>query len=339
MKALRYYGHKDARLEEVHEPSPPPGWSIVEVEWASICGSDLKEYLGPAYLTADNGVSLPVTLGHEFAGRVDQTGTKRDDLQVGDRVAVEPALRDGTCGFCLQGNYVLCDNLQMLGFDADGGFAERVAVPDYALHKLPASVPADAGALIEPLAVCVHAARRGQVRNDETVAIVGAGMIGLGILLVALAAGAASVYVVDRSLARRQRAISLGATSAVDPAAESVLDNVRADVTFDCVGVGQSANTAIKLARKGGRVVLVGIFGDPPTVNLNEVVLREREMIGSFAYVDDFRKAIDLVANGHVPIDQLISTRIGLSEAVGRGFEMLVAEPDKYVRILVRPQS
>lgn len=331
MKALRFYGHKDVRLQEVVEPTAKPGWSIVEVEYASICGSDLKEYVGPNYLKEANRVTLPVTLGHEFAGRVVQT--KRSDLHAGDRVAVEPAVRDGSCGYCRQGNYILCDNLKMLGFDADGGFAEQVAVPDYSLHKLPPGVPDDAGALIEPLAVCVHAVRRGGVTSADTVVIVGAGMIGLGVLSVVLAAGVRAAHVIDRSPIRRRRAIAIGATDAVEARSNVT---VNADIAFDCVGAGDSANVAIDLTRKGGRIVLVGIFNAPPVTNINELVVKERELIGSFAYVDDFPRAIDLVASVRVPVGQFITGHIGLSEIVASGFEKMATTPDKHVRILVR---
>jgi (R,R)-butanediol dehydrogenase/meso-butanediol dehydrogenase/diacetyl reductase len=338
-------------LEETEEPMAGLGWSIVEVEWASICGSDIKEYLGPAYLgnriSPVTGMSLPVTLGHEFAGRVIQTDGSRPDLEVGDPVAVEASIRDGECWYCLHGNYILCDNLAMLGFDANGAFAERVAVPTYSLHKLPPNVTTQDGALIEPLAVAVHAVRRGRVQGGDVVAIVGAGMMGLSVLSVARACGASAVYVVDRSQQRRERASSLGATDVIDPSngdAAATLSHLtagyRSDVAFDCVGAGQSANTAINLARKGGRVVLVGIFTSEPTVDLNKVVLQERELLGCLAYVDDFPRAIALVSDGRVRADQFISARILLSEIITEGFERLVAEPDRYVRIVVdvRPE-
>lgn len=346
MKALRFYGHRDVRLEEIEEPTVQPGWTLVEVEWASICGSDLKQYLGPAYLTNQinpiTGSSLPVTLGHEFAGRVMTTDASRPDIEVGDPVAVEASIRDGECWYCRHGNYILCDKLAMLGFDVDGAFAERVAVPSYSLHKLPRDVSTQKGALIEPLAVAVHAVRRGRVQTGDIVAIVGAGMVGLAVASVAHASGASAIHVFDRSPRRRARALALGATNAIDPsdsdsvAKMTLLTSGRqADIAFDCVGAGQSANTAISLARKGGRVVLVGIFKSEPSVDLNRVVLQERELIGSFAYVDDFPRAIALVSDGRVNADDFISERISLSHIVKDGFERLVAEPDRFVRIVV----
>jgi (R,R)-butanediol dehydrogenase/meso-butanediol dehydrogenase/diacetyl reductase len=346
MKALRFYGHRDVRLEEIVEPTLRRGWSLVDVEWASICGSDVKEYLGPAYLTNQinpvTGNSLPVTLGHEFAGRVLTNDGTRSDIAIGDAVAVEASVRDGECWYCRQGNYILCDKLAMLGFDFDGAFAERVLVPTYSLQKLPTNVSTQEGALIEPLAVAVHAIRRGGVRAGDVVAIVGAGMMGLSVAAVAQASGASAVHVVDRSPRRRARALALGVTSAIDPSdgdsearLVALTSGQRAHVAFDCVGAGQSASTAINLARKGGRVVVVGIFKSEPTVDLNKVVLQERELIGSFAYVDDFPRAMSLVSDGRIKADDFISDRIPLSDIVRDGFERLAAEPDNFVRIVV----
>ena len=129
--------------------------------------------------------------------------------------------------------------------------------------------------------------------------------------------------------------VSLGATSAMDP---ETSHRIAADVAFDCVGVSGSADRAISLTRKGGRIVLVGIFNDPPVTELNKLVLGEREMVGSFAYVNDFPRAIELVAEGRIPIDTFVSRQITLREAIERGFDDLVAEPGNYVRILIKPQ-
>src|SRR5262249_55056281 len=118
MKALRLHGHRDLRLDDVDEPQLQPGWSIVEVGWTSICASDVKEYLGPLVVSSQphpvTGVSMPVTLGHEFAGRVIATDGSRDDISVGDRVAVDCSIKDGTCWYCRHGNYVLCDKLAII---------------------------------------------------------------------------------------------------------------------------------------------------------------------------------------------------------------------------------
>jgi (R,R)-butanediol dehydrogenase/meso-butanediol dehydrogenase/diacetyl reductase len=346
MKALRFHGHMDLRLEDVEEPKMLPGWSIVEVEWASICASDVKEYLGPLYISDRpnpiTGVSIPVTLGHEFAGRVVKTDGSRADIKLGDPVAADGCIKDGECWYCRHGNYVLCDKLAILGFDAHGGFAERVAVPNYSLHKLPEKVSTEQGAVIEPLSVVVHAVRRGRVGVGDVLVVVGAGMIGLGVLSVARACGAAAVYVVERLPQRRQRALAMGAKAVIDPAQGDPIAQLNeltsgygADIAFDCVGTQESLNSAINLARKGGRIVIVGVFKSQPTVDMNKIVLQEREIIGCLAYVDDFPRAIALVADGRVNANDFITDRIAMRDIIEDGFQKLIDEPDRHVRIIV----
>lgn len=347
MKALQFHGHKDIRLDDVPEPSVQPGWSVIEVDWASICRSDIKEYLGPLYINPERphpitGVSVPVTLGHEFAGRVVVTDGSRADIAVGDRVAVDCCVMDGTCWFCRQGNYVLCDNLAILGFDAHGGFAEFVAAPNYGLHKLPDSISDEAAAVIEPLAVVTHAVRRAGIAPGDTIAVVGAGMIGLGLVAVARAVGAGAVYVVEPEAGRRKRAVEMGATEVIDPAdvdaAELLLDRtsgIGAEVAFDCVGTEGSLNAALDLSRKGGTVAVVGVFRSPPTVDMNKVVLQERRIIGNLAYVDDFPRAISLLADGRVNGEDFITARIDLKDIVKQGFETLIDQPENHIRIIV----
>ncbi len=350
MKALRLHGHRDIRLDDVEEPQLQPGWSVIEVAWASICQSDIKEYLGPLYCSPEpnplTGVGLPVTLGHEFSGRIVETDGSRPDLRVGDRVVADGCIYDGECWYCRHGNYVLCDKLAILGFDAHGGFAQRVAAPNYAIFKLPDSISDEAGAVIEPLAVTVHAVRRGRVAPGDTVAVVGAGMIGLGTLQVARTAGASAVYVVEPRSERRERAEQMGATAVVDPGRGDPGEALReltggrgADVAFDCVGYQESLASALDLSRKGGRVVCVGVYKSPPVVDMNKVVLQEREVIGCLAYVDDFPRAIALAADGRVDAPAFITDKIRLRDIVDDGFQKLIDEPERHVRIIVDAQA
>jgi (R,R)-butanediol dehydrogenase/meso-butanediol dehydrogenase/diacetyl reductase len=346
VKALRFHGHRDIRLEDVDEPALRSGQAIIEVDWASICASDIKEYLGPLYISDEpnplTGVSLPVTLGHEFCGRVVDLAGSAPGIEVGDRVAVDGCIKCGECWYCMHGNYVLCDKLAILGFDAHGGFAERVAAPTYALHKLPDRIRGEAGAIIEPLAVVTHAVRRGRVAPGDIVTVVGAGMIGLGTLQVARAAGAGAVFVVEKIARRRERAAAMGATAVIDPDDGDPVAQLReltsrygADIAFDCVGTEGSVNSALGLARKGGRVVIVGVFKSLPTVDLNKVVLEEREIYGCLAYVDDFPRAIALVADGRVDAEAFVTKRIALDDIIEEGFQQLLDDPTDQVRIVV----
>jgi (R,R)-butanediol dehydrogenase/meso-butanediol dehydrogenase/diacetyl reductase len=283
-----------------------------------------------------------VVLGHEFAGRIVETDGSRPDLEVGDRVTVDCCVVDGECWFCRQGNYVLCDKLAILGFDAHGGFAEKVAAPNYGIHKVPDSVSDEAAAVIEPLAVVTHAARRARIEPGAPIAVIGAGMIGLGMVAVARALGAGQVFVVEPEKSRRDRAAALGATAVIDPNQDDPATVVRdmtsgigAEVAFDCVGLEGSLASAIAASRKGGRVSIVGVFKSPPTVEMNAVVLQERELIGNLAYVDDFPRAISLMADGRIDGNDFITARIGLKNIIEDGFETLIERPEEHVRIIV----
>lgn len=350
MKALRLYGHEDIRYEEAEEPRPPAGWSLIEVCWTSICKSDIKEYHGPLYISGKvnpiTGVSLPVTLGHEFMGRVVEMNGPHPTVNVGDRVAVDGCIWCGECWYCLHGRYVLCDKLAILGFDAHGSFAPLIVAPNYSIFKLPDSVSDEAGALIEPLAVAMHGALRGRTAAGDVVAIVGAGMIGVGTLAMALAAGVSEAYVIEPIEERRKRALALGATAVIDPTKEDpvkclneVTHGHLADVVFDCVGFQSTVPTSINLTRKAGRLVLVGVPTAELTVDLMNVVVFEKEIYGSLCYQDDFPRAIALVADGRLNTEPFITGRIALRDIIEKGFGPLTNEPEKHIRIVIDAQA
>ena len=347
MKATLLYGHKDVRVEDWPEPVAPPGWSVVEVGWSSICHSDIKEYLGPYYVMRHGrpnpitGVSLPVILGHEFAGTVVSMNGEHPGIQVGDRVAPDGCIKDGTCWYCEHGRYNLCDGLAILGFDAHGSHARYVAVPNYSLHRVPDNVSDEEAAFVEPLAVATHGIRQGRVAVGDIVAVIGAGMIGLCALSAAGAAGASKVFVSEPLEGRRTRAAAMGAT-VLDPndgdLVAQLLDQTGghgADVAIDCVGLESSLDSALSLSRKGGRVVIVGTYPKKPLVNMDKIGLEEREVIGSLAYADDFPRAISLLANGSVDLSSCVTGRIALRDIVEQGFERMDADANQQIRILV----
>jgi (R,R)-butanediol dehydrogenase/meso-butanediol dehydrogenase/diacetyl reductase len=347
MKALRLYGHEDIRLEDVEEPEVKPGWALLEVLRSSICKSDIKEFHGPLYITGKvnpiTGVGLPVTLGHEFCGRILSMNGSHSSLRVGDRVAVDALVTDGTCWFCRHGSPVLCDELAILGFDAHGSFAERIAVPISQMFKLPDAVSDEDGGLIEPLAVVTHAVRRTGVQPGDSVTVVGGGMIGIGALKVNRAAGASEVYVVEPLAERRARALEMGANAAIDPADgpahEQILEltgGFGTDVAFDCVGFEPTLDTALRASRKGGRVGIIGVFVKPPVVDMNLAVLQERTVVGSLCYAEgDFARVIAMVADGRISTEGLITGRAPLRDVIEEGFMRVINEPEKHIRIVV----
>lgn len=350
MKAAVWHGRRDIRVEEV-EPTPPgPGQVTVEVAYCGICGSDLHEYVGgpiaipttrPHPLT---GRMAPVTLGHEFAGTVSALGEGVSDLRVGERVTADACWYCGECFWCRRGEYNLCRLGGGTGLSADGGFARYVTVPAYSLYRLPDSVPLTVGALCEPISVGIHAVQRGRLEPGETAVILGAGPIGLTTLQAVKAAGAGAVYCIEPAAARQAQARALGATEVFSPddglvrALRRQTDGLGADVVFECVGRAETANQAIELARRGGRVVVAGVFEGTAPVDFNRIVWFEREVIGTLGYAGDFRDTIAMLADGRIKGEPLISKQIPLAEIVQGGFEELLAHRDQHIKILVQPQ-
>lgn len=351
MKALQLYGHRDIRLDDVPMPKPMAGWSVVKVFQSSICHSDLREWEGPSYIGRTGkpnpitGVYFPVILGHEFSGEIVEMNGAREGFKVGDRVAPDGCIYDGTCFSCQFGRYNLCDNGGVLGFDAHGSHAQYVAVPNYSLYAIPDAMSNEHGALIEPLAVAVHGIRQGKTRVGDVVTIIGAGMIGLCAAMVARASGASQVILSEVLAGRRERARKMG-FEVIDPADGDVGAQVRqltrghgADVALDCVGIEASLNAALAVTRKAGRVVIVGIFTKDPVINIARVGVDEVELVGSLAYAHDFDAAIALAADRRVDLDNLITGRIALRDIIPDGFERFERDANEHLRIIVDTQA
>lgn len=350
MKALRWHGVHDVRLDEVSEPAVTPGEVVLAVGACGMCGSDLHEYLhGPVYIPRRahplTGVVPPVTLGHEFSGRVVALGFGVDGLRAGDRVAVNPCLVCGQCAWCRTGRRNHCARLATIGLSRDGAFAPLVAVPAYGCHAVPDAVSDEQAAVVEPLSVAVHACRRARLGPGERVAVVGAGPIGLLVVQVARAFGGAVVAVVEPREDRRRLARTVGAETLLDPATgdagralADLTEGQRADVVFECVGNPSAFATALKVAGKGGRVVVVGLLPETVPLNALQLLSHEKELIGSSAYVDEFPQAIDLLAQGQVRVDPLLTGRVPLERAVADGLEALLRPESGHVKILVVPR-
>lgn len=343
MLALRWHGRGDVRLDVVEPPPQPgPGEVQVRVAWCGICGTDVEEYRsGPHFIPVERaneltGGKAPITLGHEFAGVVEAVGAGVEDLRVGDRVAVDTLVFCGECYWCRRHQIPLCERLAALGLMADGGLAALCNAPAYSCLPLPDGVSFEAGALAETLSVAVRALRRGRFEIGERVAIVGAGAIGLMALQAARAGGAAEVAVVEPHASRRVLAERLGATAVLTPDAASPLG---ADLVVECSGNPRAIETAVAHCRKGGRVVLVGIYGEPVAFDFLRVVTAERELIGSLSHVydEDFAAAIALLTSGSVVAEPLVTGRVPIARALEDGLLSLANHPDDHVKILIAP--
>jgi (R,R)-butanediol dehydrogenase / meso-butanediol dehydrogenase / diacetyl reductase len=351
MKAARFHGRGDIRVDEIPEPAVRRGTVAVQVEWCGICGTDLHEYLeGPIFAPtpeaphALTGESLPITLGHEFAGVVAEVGAGVDRLAVGDRVAVEPYIVCGRCDACSQGRYNVCAKLGFVGLSGGGGGFSRfvVAEPRW-IHPL-GDLGTDVGALIEPLAVAYHAVRLSGAPPEHSAVVFGAGPIGLVTTAALKAAGVGQIVVVEPADARKAKAPVAGADVVLDPRQTDVLAAVAeltkgrgADVTFECAGIDAVLATAIRATRAGGTCVNVAIWGHEARVSMNDLVFREVSVLGSLAYAHDHPATIEMVSAGRVDPFQFITGRIELDDIVAKGFRELIDNKEENVKILVRP--
>lgn len=351
MKAAVWYGKKDVRVMDVPEPPAPAAGQVkVKVHWCGICGSDLHEYLaGPIFIPATEphpltGSTAPLILGHEFAGEIVEVGPGVTNVKVGDRVAPDACQACWECYYCKRNLYNLCEKLAFTGLMTNGAFAEYVNIPAYTLYKLPETVSYEAGALIEPMAVGIHAVRQAPVIQGDTVVILGAGTIGLVTLQAVRAAGASKIFVIEMAKARKEFAAKLGATAVFDPKEVDVVAKVReatgglgADVSIECIGHEATGPLAVEVIRKGGKAVLVGIFERESSINFFNVVATEKQIIGSLAYSGEFATAIDLLGDGRLNAEPLITGKIKIDDIVEKGFEELVNRKEENIKILVTP--
>jgi (R,R)-butanediol dehydrogenase/meso-butanediol dehydrogenase/diacetyl reductase len=352
MKAAVWHAQRDVRVEDVADPpSPPPGQVKVEVAWCGVCGTDLHEYLGgPLYVPAEaphplTGAQAPVILGHETAGKVVEVGPHVTRVKVGDRVALCPIIGCLECEWCKSGLMGLCPNIAFLGISWHGGaFSRYVNVYDYMCYQLPPEVPYEIGALVEPWAATVRAVKRANVEAGETVAIVGSGPIGLMASQAARIAGAGQVVVFEVAAARQELARQIGASAVIDPTTQDPVKAIGdltggagADVVIECAGVEATGILAGHVARRKGRVVVLGVFERPAPLDYIDLVYGEKTVTGSMGGYGVFDEAIQMMADGTFDGGPLITGKVGLDDIVSGGFGVLINHKEENVKILVSP--
>ncbi|WP_199253400.1 zinc-dependent alcohol dehydrogenase [Mycolicibacterium mengxianglii] len=310
MRAAVLHGAGDVRIETVPDPSAPgPGEVVLEVLRAGICGSDAAEFSrGPVVTPLQtpnprSGHHGPVILGHEFVGRVVEVGSGVTGLQVGRRVVPGAGVWCGSCAWCLQGRPNLCERYFTLGLQADGGMAEFVAAPARICVEVPAELTDDSAAMTQPFGVALHALDRARLTADDTVWINGAGGIGGFLVAGAAARGCGTIIASDVSDERLDLARQLGATHVLNATAGDVAAAVTeitgggAHVAVEASGAPGTLGTVITATRRGGRVLLVGLPKQPPTVDTADIALRELDVIGTVAHVCDrnIPQALDIL--------------------------------------------
>lgn len=351
MKAARFYGRKDVRIENIEEPDTRKGTVKIAVAWCGICGTDLHEFLdGPIFISAPghphplSHENAPVTLGHEFSGTIEEIGDGVTGLSVGDNVVVEPYFVCDKCPPCKAGNYHLCEKMGFIGLaGGGGGLSEKVVVDQRWVHKI-GDIPLDEAALIEPLSVGHHAVTRSGAKAGDVAIVGGAGPIGL--LTAAILKGLGVTTIVSElSAARKDKALASGVADFVlDPSTDDVharvleiTGGVGADVAFECAGVNAVLDTLLDALRPAGVLVNVSIWGHPATVDMQKIVLKEIDLRGTIAYVRDHAATIALVQEGKIDLKPFITGRIALEDLITDGFDTLINHNDTAVKILVHP--
>ncbi len=343
MKALLLSDYK--KLSVVDMPTPDIGEDdvLVRVRACGICGSDIHGYDG------STGRRIPpLVMGHEAAGVIERVGREVDEFKAGDRVTFDSTVSCGKCGFCRQGQINLCDKRTVLGvscgdYRRHGAFAEYVSVPARILYKLPDSLPFERAALIEAVSIAVHAVGRHVPKPDDTVVVVGAGMIGVLVIQVLKEKGCRSIIAVDVDNEKLALAKRLGAARGLNPKDTDVPAAVRevtaghgAEASFEVVGHSDTVLTAIRSLRKGGTVVLIGNLSPKVELPLQEVVSREISVLGSCASNGEYPECIDLLARGRVDVDPLVSLKASLEEAPDL-FERLYRGDKDLMKVILQP--
>lgn len=299
-------------MREIEIPTPDDDQVLVKVGAVGVCGSDVHFYKHGNIGTMV--MSHPFILGHELSGTITAVGKDVDPARIGSRVAIEPQRTCRTCKQCKAGRYNLCSNIIFYAVPhVDGAFTEYVTIQNDFAYDLPDSISFEAGALLEPLSVAIASCRKADISVGSRVLIAGAGPIGVIMAQTAKAFGAREIIITDTVESRREFAIELGASRAIDPSKESVI-GLDVDAFIDATGVGRAVYDGIKAVGPAGRAVLVGMGDDDVLLPVDYIQSHEIWVTGIFRYTNTWPTAIELVASGKVNLDALVTHRFNLDQ-------------------------
>ncbi|KAJ4243825.1 hypothetical protein NW762_014702 [Fusarium torreyae] len=361
--ALRFHKRGDIRLEQLEAPPCGPEEVRVKVAYSGICGTDVTEYIGgPIFPPQEGccnphtGVTLPIVMGHEFSGVITEVGSSVNHLTVDQAVVISPAYDHrhyGTefCGPCKNERFNICDASATVGLNAPGGgFCNETVVKAMNCIPLPPSVSLKAAALIEPLAIARHSITTSGFEKGQSVLICGAGPIGLAILLLLRVLGASKVIVTEVLDSRIQQARDFGADVVINPmkttetlglsAEEAIQSHVKGgvDIAYDCIGFQSTLDLSIASVRPAGMIFNVAIHKKPLSLNLNDLSMKEKKLMGGICFFrEDFEVVIDLLAQGNLNAEQMITSIIPLSNIIKGGFDELLHNREAHCKILIKP--
>lgn len=344
MKALIYYGNNDIRLEKNwDDPSLENNTdAIIKINYTSICATDIEEWqYGPNYIQLKD---LPIVHGHEITGEVIDIGKNVKNLSIGDTVAVNNVIHCNKCFWCLNGQGGACSGMKVAGFALDGGLAEFMKWPSSNLIKISDDIPKKYGAFIEPSTVATHAVRKSGVRPGDKVAVFGCGTVGLLTLQVLKASGAI-VTALDIKKESLDLAKLFGADYTYDTSKKDLIDyllsitsGIGHDIVFETAGSQISPKISIDITRRGGKTILAGIYAKELSMNFNDIVFTEKEVIGTVgSSPGDMEAAVMLLNQGKIDPSSLVSGTIKLDNVIKDGYEKMNSKAKNIFRILVSP--
>ena len=323
-------------IRNVDIPTPGPGEVLLEIQRIGVCGSDIHVYHGKHPYTG-----YPVVQGHEFSATIKAVGAGVTGLAPGDKVTSMPQIVCGECEPCKRGDYHICDHLKVQGFQAPGCAQELWVTRADSVIPLPDSFSFEQGALVEPLSVAVHAVSRAGDPHGKNVAVLGAGPIGNLVGQVARESGA-NVLITDLSDYRLDVARPSGLhqtfnskVESLAQASERVFGKTGFPIAFECVGVEPTMTGAIAAIQKGGTIVVVGVFGEKPRVDLGLVQDHELNLRGTLMYQRrDYLRAVELIASGKVKTDPLITRHFSLDDYL-EAYHFIEAQNDKLLKVII----
>lgn len=327
------------RIEFVDRPVADPSayQVLIKTRAVSICGSDLHTYQGKHPFAP-----LPAALGHELAGEVIKTGEGVNKLRPGDRVTLEPVITCGRCEFCQQGTYNLCTDISFHHRQGQGAFTPYFVADQNRVYKLPDNITFEEGALLEPLAVSIHAVKKAGIQLGDSVAVFGAGPIGLMVLVLAGLQGASAMYTVDVQDFRLRQAKAFGAVEVFNNLYEKAVEAIVSrtgglgvDVSFEAVGVQSTFLQALQVLKKGGRAVMAGLHLEPEVaIPANIFVEKEISISGTQGYSHDFQRGLELLKNGMVDLSGFITHTFPFDD-LQKGFDILTNSENEAIKVII----
>ncbi|MGN0403025.1 MAG: galactitol-1-phosphate 5-dehydrogenase [Acetatifactor sp.] len=351
MKAWVLEDIGEFHLKDIEKPVPGEGWVNVRVKAAGICGSDIQRVY-------ENGAHrMPLVIGHEFSGQVESVGKHVSEAWIGKRVGIFPLIPCRQCAACLSKKYEMCTGYSYLGSRTDGGFAEYVSVPEWNLVELPENVSLEQAAMLEPMAVAVHAMRRLEIKQESTVAVCGLGTIGQLLIMFLLERGIRNIYAIGKSDSQRASVLELGLsdrgfcdsrTVEVKEYLNSVTESRGVDAYFDCVGKNETVALGYEVTAPGGQVCMVGNPYSDMSFSKDtywKLLRRQLRITGTWnssylgeadeeAGTDDWHYVVNRLKEGSVHPEKLITHRFSMEE-FNRGFEIMREKKEPFVKILM----